>query len=236
MNKTYIMPTIDSLNELLKHELKDLYSAETQLIEALPKMADAAKDEALKKAIRQHLEVTKKQKQRLEQVQELLGEEPAAPQKKGFFANLFSSDEGEEHCKAMEGLVKEGDALLKEDMEPAVMDAAIIAAAQKIEHYEISSYGTARAFALQLQLNKVADLLTQTLKEEYEADDSLTALALSDVNLTAEMPARKPFAKAAPKTAKPKAKSVKKSAPKKAKAAVKKAAPKKSAKKKASKK
>jgi hypothetical protein len=166
-------------------------------------------------------------------VQELLGEQPTQ-QKKGFFANLFSSNEGEEHCKAMEGLVKEGDALLKEDMEPAVMDAAIIAAAQKIEHYEISSYGTARAFALQLQLNKVADLLEQTLKEEYEADDLLTTLALSDVNLTAEMPARKPFAKAAPKTAK-KAKAVKKSTPKKAKAAAKKAAPKKSPKKNTSK-
>jgi ferritin-like metal-binding protein YciE len=228
------MPTIDTLEALLKHELKDLYSAETQIVDALPKMIDAAFNKDLKQGLQQHLTVTKKQKQRLDDIQKLLGEEKAAPEKKGFFANLFSSDEGEEHCKAMEGLIKEGNSLLSEDMNPEVMDAAIIAAAQKIEHYEISSYGTARAFALQLQLSKVADLLQQTLNEEYEADDLLTELALSDVNLEAEMQGeddddnvleqKQPAKKAAPekpasKKAAPK-KAVKKSAaPKKAKAA-----------------
>ena len=229
------MPTIDTLEALLKHELKDLYSAETQIVDALPKMIDAAFNKDLKQGLQQHLTVTKKQKQRLDDIQKLLGEEKAAPEKKGFFANLFSSDEGEEHCKAMEGLIKEGNSLLSEDMNPEVMDAAIIAAAQKIEHYEISSYGTARAFALQLQLSKVADLLQQTLNEEYEVDDLLTELALSDVNLEAEIQGeddddtvleeqKQPAKKAAPKKsaskkAAPK-KAVKKStAPKKAKAA-----------------
>jgi hypothetical protein len=122
----------------------------------------------------------------------------------------------------MEGLVKEANALLKEDMAREVMDAAIIAAAQKVEHYEISSYGTARAYALQLQMDEVADLLEQTLKEEYDADDTLSALALSQVNL-----------KAAPETTEPlyPAEAAQKPAKKTAKAAPKKAAPKKTAKK-----
>jgi ferritin-like metal-binding protein YciE len=222
------MPAIDTLEALLKHELKDLYSAETQIIEALPKMIDAAFNKDLKGALQQHLTVTKKQKQRLDDVQKLLGEEKKAPENKGFFANLFSSNEGEEHCKAMEGLIKEGNSLLAEDMKPEVMDAAIIAAAQKIEHYEISSYGTARAYALQLQFSKVADLLQQTLNEEYEADDLLTELALSDVNLEAELQDEDDDSENASKQNKqPAKKAAKKSAaPKKAKAAKKSSQPK----------
>jgi len=211
------MPTIDTLNALLKHELKDLFSAETQIIEALPGMVEAASSTELKKSLQQHLAVTKEQKKRLEKIQDLLGEEKLAPEKKGFFANLFKSDEGEQHCKAMEGLVKEGNTLLKEDMTPEVMDAAIIAAAQKVEHYEISSYGTARAFALQLQLNKVADLLEQTLNEEYEANDSLTTLALSKVNLQAGTEIQP--SKAAKPAAKKSTDKTPKASPKKAKAA-----------------
>jgi ferritin-like metal-binding protein YciE len=180
------MPTIENLNALLKHELKDLFSAETQIVDALPQMIEAAENSELKKALKDHLEVTKKQRDRLNKIQDLLGEEKIELNNKGFFANLFKSNEGEEHCKAMEGLIKEGEALLNEDMSIEVMDAAIIAAAQKIEHYEISSYGTARAYALQLQLNDVAKLLETTLKEEYDANDSLTALALSKVNLSAD--------------------------------------------------
>jgi ferritin-like metal-binding protein YciE len=183
------MPAIESLEELLKHELKDLFSAETQIIDALPKMIEAASSKDLKTALQDHLEVTKTQRDRLNDIQDLLGEQKIKSSKKGFFANLFNSNEGEEHCKAMEGLIKEGNALLGEDMSEEVMDAAIIAAAQKIEHYEISSYGTARAYALQLQLNDVAKLLETTLNEEYDADDSLTTLALSDVNLEAEISA-----------------------------------------------
>jgi len=211
------MPAIETLEELLKHELKDLYSAETQIIDALPDMIDGAKNADLKKALRDHLKVTKAQKDRLDKIQELLGEEKQAPERKGFFANLFGSNEGEEHCKAMEGLIKEGNALLEEDMDEDVMDAAIIAAAQKIEHYEIASYGTARAYALELKLGDIAKLLEQTLNEEYKADDSLTKLALSKVNIDAENSDDAPVKtvkKAASKTA---GKSAKKSSPKKAK-------------------
>src|SRR6476659_7761812 len=166
------MKTIDTLHELLKHELKDLYSAEAQIIEALPAMIEKASDKRLKKALQEHLTITTKQKARLDKVQEMLSDEKNTQQeeKKGFFANLFKGKEGEEHCKAMEGLVKEGKTLFGEDMTPEVMDAGIIAACQKIEHYEISSYGTAKAYALQLKMNKVAGLLEETLKEEYFAD------------------------------------------------------------------
>lgn len=180
------MPTIDTLHELLKHELKDLYSAEVQIINALPDMIKAADNAELRKALQQHLTVTKTHIQRLQEIQRTLGVENATPETKGFFVKLFKSEEGEEHCKAMEGLIKEGNSLLKEDMSVEVMDAAIIAAAQKIEHYEISSYGTAKAYALQLQLKKVTTLLDATLKEEYEADNSLSKLALSKVNLVGE--------------------------------------------------
>ena len=182
------MKTIDTLHELLKHELKDLYSAEAQIIDALPALIENASDKRLKNALKQHLDVTVKQKARLDKVQEMLSDEKNTQQeeKKGFFANLFKSKEGEEHCKAMEGLVKEGKTLLSEDMTPEVMDAGIIAACQKIEHYEISSYGTAKAYALQLKMNKIAGLLEETLKQEYFADDNLTKLAVGDVNLRAE--------------------------------------------------
>jgi len=216
------MPAIETLESLLRHELKDLFSAETQIIEALPKMIDAATSGDLRNALSEHLDVTKVQRDRLNEIQEILGEEKIETKTKGFFANLFKSNEGEEHCKAMEGLVKEGNALLSEDMSNEVMDAAIIAAVQKVEHYEISSYGTARAYALQLQLNDVAKLLEATLKEEYDANDSLTVLALSQVNLTAE--------NATPESEKPRQKSGQKAAKK---AAPKKAAPKKAAAKKA---
>ena len=230
------MPAIETLEELLKHELKDLYSAETQIIDALPKMIEAAGSKDLKKALQQHLTVTKTQKKRLDDIQKLLGEEKTAPENKGFFANLFRSNEGEEHCKAMEGLIKEGNTLLSEDMNPEVMDAAIIAAAQKIEHYEISSYGTARAYALQLRLNKVAGLLEATLKEEYEANDSLTELALSKVNLDAE-PQSKNILKADKKTsAGTGTKKATKAAPSKNAKAVKKSSGSKAAKRKAVKK
>jgi ferritin-like metal-binding protein YciE len=180
------MEKINDLHELLKHELKDLYSAETQLVEALPKMVEAATEPKLKKAFRDHLSVTKEHKKRLDKIQELLGEEPVGPERKGFFAKLFTSEEGDTHCKAMEGLIKEANSLMSEDMTPQVMDAALIAAAQKVEHYEISSYGTARAYALQLNMPDVAQLLKSTLDEEYFADDSLTKLALNGINEDAE--------------------------------------------------
>jgi ferritin-like metal-binding protein YciE len=180
------MEKINDLRKLLKHELDDLYSAETQLIDALPEMVKSATDNELKAAISGHLKVTKTQKERLVKIRRLLNDGDEEPKEaRGFFASLFMSKEGEEHCKAMEGLIKEADTLMKEDMTSEVKDAAIIAAAQKIEHYEISSYGTAKAYAMQLGLKQVAQLLNTTLDEEYAADDSLTLLAVGRINLEA---------------------------------------------------
>jgi len=155
------------LGDLYKEELKDLYSAESQLVAALPKMAKAASSPELKKAFEAHLEETKVQIQRLEQV----------------FEEIEGSPRGKK-CKAMAGLVEEGSELIKEkaDFEPAVLDAALIGAAQRIEHYEIAAYGTVRTFAQQLGYPKAANLLQQTLDEESATDEKLTALALSGIN------------------------------------------------------
>ncbi|HET9824384.1 MAG TPA: ferritin-like domain-containing protein [Chitinophagaceae bacterium] len=171
------MENMNQLRDLLKHEIKDLYSAEEQIIEALPKMIEKANNKNLKKTLQDHLEVTEKQKGRLDDVLEALDEE-----KEEEGEGVFGLFKGEQKCLAMEGLIKEGEKLLKEDMSPEVLDAAIIAAAQKIEHYEISSYGTARAYAQELNLSEVEDLLKETLDEEYEADDLLTRLAQGRVN------------------------------------------------------
>ncbi|MEJ7625641.1 MAG: DUF892 family protein [Ferruginibacter sp.] len=181
------MDQITDLRELLKHELKDLYSAETQIIEGLPKMIETARNPQLKKALSDHLKVTKDQKARLDKIEEVLNiTNEKEDEKAGFFANLFKSKEGEQHCKAMEGLIKEANSLMSEDMSIEVMDAALIAAAQKIEHYEIGSYGTARAYAEQMGMTEVEKLLRLTLDEEYFADDSLTKLAIEKVNIKAE--------------------------------------------------
>lgn len=167
------------LRDLLQHEIDDLYSAEEQIIEALPKMIEKATNPALRQALNQHLQVTKGQKERLDKVKKLLESTEKEP---GFLEKIFGSAK----CKGTEGLIKEGEKIMGEKMDNKVKDAAIIAAAQKIEHYEICGYGTARAYAMQLGLSEVENLLTATLNEEYEADDSLTALAFFDVNLQAE--------------------------------------------------
>jgi len=182
------METMINLNDLLKHEIMDLYSAEEQIIEALPGMIEKAKNPELKKGLQEHLGVTKKQKDRLDNVKELLGEDEThgeeGGEKKGFFSRLFGG--GGEKCKGMEGLIKEGEKIMKADITDEALDAAIIASAQKIEHYEICGYGTARAFARELQLTEVERLLTQTLNEEYTSDDMLTELAVRKLNLKAE--------------------------------------------------
>ena len=221
------MATLLSLRDLLQHEIDDLYSAEEQIIAALPKMIEKASDRELKKALSDHLKITRAQKDRLDKVKAALGEK--SEETKGFFQKLFGSTT---KCKGTEGLIEEGEKMMSEDMDPTVMDAAIIASAQKIEHYEISGYGTARAYARELGLTNVQKLLEATLAEEYEADDSLTVLALNKVNVEADkgnprkqnngmMPAAR---KSAPSRA------AKKSSP--AKSAPKKAAKKKAAKKK----
>lgn len=181
------MESMNQLKDLLKHELNDLYSAEEQILEALPEMIEKAKDSQLKKTLREHLKVTETQKKRLDQVLKKLGdgsEEESANRKKsnGFLSGLFS---GKQVCKGVEGLIKEGQKVMSEDMEPDVMDAAIIAATQKIEHYEIAAYGTVRAWAEQIGLRDVEKLLKTTLEEEYEADTLLNELALGRLNIEA---------------------------------------------------
>lgn len=157
---------LENLENLLIHELRDLYSAESQLIRALPKMAKAASSEALKAAIEEHLEVTQRQKERLDKV----------------FEKTDTSTRGPK-CKAMEGLIEEGQEIMSEDGDEATKDAAMIAGAQRIEHYEIAGYGAARAFAEILGKNDVAKLLQETLDEEKEADQKLNDLAMSEINL-----------------------------------------------------
>ncbi len=174
------MEPLLNLRDLLQHEVEDLYSAEEQIIEALPKMVEKATDKELKKALSDHLAVTRNQKDRLDKIKKLMGTENGA--QKGFLARMFGNGT---KCKGTEGLITEGEKMMGEKMDTAVMDAAIIASAQKIEHYEISGYGTARAWAAELGMTEVAQLLETTLNEEYGADDSLTALALRKVNLNA---------------------------------------------------
>lgn len=173
--ETQIMK-MNSLSNLLAHEIVDLYSAEEQIIKALPKMIEKAENQGLKKALKEHLNVTEQQQKRLEKVHKILQQQDG------------SSEEelGDTTCLGMKGLIEEGKKAMEEDMDPDVMDAAIIASAQKIEHYEISGYGTACAFARELGLNDVEKLLQQTLDEEYQADDLLTSLAVGSINDEAE--------------------------------------------------
>lgn len=167
---------MNSLSNLLAHEIVDLYSAEEQIIEALPKMVEKAQNQDLKKALNQHLKVTEQQRKRLEKIHKLLQQEDGSSEE----------EPGDSECMGMKGLIEEGEKAMEEEMEPDVMDAAIIASCQKIEHYEISGYGTACAFARELGFTEVEKLLQQTLDEEYQADDLLTDLAVGHVNDEAE--------------------------------------------------
>ena len=156
---------LNSLRDVLNESIRDLYSAETQLIKAMPKMAKAASTPELKQAFVKHLEETKEQAVRLEKVCELLGVKP-----KG------------KVCKAMQGLVEEGAEVIAEKGEPHAIDAALIEAAQKVEHYEIAGYGTCIAFATVLGEDDVVAILRQTLEEEKTTDHNLTAIAENFVN------------------------------------------------------
>jgi ferritin-like metal-binding protein YciE len=158
----------NSLHELYLEELKDLYDAENQIIKALPKMVDAASSEELQNALTEHLEVTRGQAKRLEQIFQNMGEKLKA-----------------EKCKGMEGLIKEGSDIVSEDMNEDVKDAAIISAAQRIEHYEMAGYGTVRTWANLLGESEAEELLQQTLDEEKEADEKLNELA-EEINVQAE--------------------------------------------------
>lgn len=154
-------------NELLVHEIEDLYDAEQQLVKALPKLAKGAANPELKQAFESHLAETEIQVQRLEQV-----------------AKLLKKKLGEMTCEGMKGLIKEGDGILKEKAgEPEIIDAALIGAAQKVEHYEMVAYESAIHLAEQLGLDEVADLLQQTLTEEIAASDKLSELSGEDEEL-----------------------------------------------------
>lgn len=151
---------IESLRELYVDQLKDLYNAEQQLIKALPKMAKASTSEDLRAAFEDHLGQTRQHAQRIETIFEQMGEKATG-----------------KTCKAMEGLVKEGSEVMEEDMEDGIKDAAIIAAAQRVEHYEIAGYGCVKAYATRLGDEKAASLLEQTLQEEKQADELLNGIA-----------------------------------------------------------
>jgi ferritin-like metal-binding protein YciE len=148
------------LRELYVDELKDIYSAETQLVKALPKMAKAAVSAELRNGFEQHLEQTREHVSRLEQIFEDLDETPTG-----------------KHCKGMEGLIKEGGEAAEEDYERDAKDAALIGAAQRVEHYEIAAYGTVRAMAEKLGESKAVNLLSQTLQEEKDTDVKLSKVA-----------------------------------------------------------
>jgi ferritin-like metal-binding protein YciE len=163
---------LDSLENLFLHEIKDLLSAEKQLIKALPKMAKGASNPSLKSAIEAHLEQTKGHVARLERIFDILGKTGRA-----------------EHCKAMEGLIAEGADLLEEDGAEMVKDAALIGAAQRVEHYEIAAYGTTRTLAEIIGQKEAVELLQQTLDEEKETDAKLTELARNEINVGAEQSA-----------------------------------------------
>ncbi|MFL6293486.1 MAG: ferritin-like domain-containing protein [Thermoanaerobaculia bacterium] len=156
---------LESLKDLYLEQLKDLYSAETQLVEALPKMAEGATSPDLRRGFTEHLRQTEEHVRRLERIFSDLGENP-----KGHT------------CEGMKGLIKEGDEMMKMRGEASVLDAGLIACAQRVEHYEIAGYGTVRTYAELLGKNDHVSLLERTLQEEEETDERLTELAESHVN------------------------------------------------------
>lgn len=158
----------ENLQDLYVEQLKDLHSAETQILQALPKMISKTSHPDLKNALQEHQKITEKQVERLDTIFSELGERP-----------------GGHKCKGMEGLIEEGEEALKDFKDADVLDAAIIASAQRVEHYEMAGYGTVRSMANMLGFDKQADLLQETLNEEGEADHKLTGLAERVVNIDA---------------------------------------------------
>jgi ferritin-like metal-binding protein YciE len=150
---------LQTLRDLFEHEISDLYSAETQLVTALPKMAQAASNDELRNAFEQHLQETRDHVSRLDDIRGQIGSSMS------------------EECKGMRGLIQEGEEIVSAIGDPAVKDAALISAAQRVEHYEIAAYGTARTLADELDLGDAKDVLDQTLDEESNADKLLTKIA-----------------------------------------------------------
>jgi len=160
---------LQSLDDLFFEQVRDMYDAEKQLVKALPKMAKASNSEELRSAFEEHLEETKGHVERLEQVFELLGKKARG-----------------KSCDAMKGLIEEGAEMIEADAEPMVLDAGLIAAAQRVEHYEMAGYGCLHTWARQLNNHDIAELLEQTLREEKEADQKLTHIAEGMVNVAAQ--------------------------------------------------
>lgn len=156
---------IESLQDLYVEELRDIYSAEHQIMKALPQLAAGANNPELRAAFEEHLQVTREQVRRLDSI----------------FTELDQKATGKK-CKGMQGLIEEGREVLEEDADPDVRDAALIASAQRVEHYEIAAYGTVRNYARQLGLTSQVDLLQRTLDEEGETDKRLTSLAEKGIN------------------------------------------------------
>jgi ferritin-like metal-binding protein YciE len=159
---------LENLEQLFLQELRDLYDAENQITEALPKMIEAAHYSQLKSALQEHLSVTQQQVQRLDQIFDILGEDASG-----------------QTCKGMKGVIKEGDEIISQGGDSATVDAGIISAAQRVEHYEMAGYGTVRTYAELLGQQQIATLLQQTLDEERGADETLTEIARS-VNIEAK--------------------------------------------------
>ena len=175
-NKLQIMK-LDSLRTLWIEEMRDLYNAENQLVKALPKMAKKASNPELREAFENHLEETRNHVERLEEIFSRLGKKPSG-----------------KTCKAMKGLIEEGSEMMQEDGIKSVIDAGIIAAAQRVEHYEIAGYGVVRTFAAILGEDEAEELLQETLDEEGAADETLTEIAEGIVNEEAEEPEEKELA------------------------------------------
>jgi ferritin-like metal-binding protein YciE len=160
--------SINNLQELFVEQLRDLYDGENQIIETLPKLIDKANSPELKRALQEHLDITHQQKSRLEQIFNSLGQKASG-----------------ETCKGMRGIISEGDSLISDAEDPAVLDASIIAAAQRVEHYEMAGYGTVRTYAQQLGKQSFATVLEQILQEEKDADLKLSDIA-SSINIEAK--------------------------------------------------
>jgi ferritin-like metal-binding protein YciE len=157
---------MNSLHDLFVDELHDIYDAEQQLINALPKMAEAAHNQDLKRGFQDHLKVTRQQAQRIEQIFSQIGQRPNGKK-----------------CEGMQGILKEGEKIIKQmDSDPNVKDASLIAAAQKAEHYEIAGYGTLRTYAEQLGMGEAARMLDTSLEEESRTDEQLTNIAVDHIN------------------------------------------------------
>ncbi len=160
--------SINNLQDLFIEQIRDLYDGEDQIIDTLPKLIDKANSPELKSALQEHLEITRRQKERLEQIFNSLGQKASG-----------------ETCKGMKGIISEGDSLISDAEDPAVLDASIIAAAQRVEHYEMAGYGTVRTYAQQLGKQSFATMLEQILQEEKDADLKLSEIA-SSINIEAK--------------------------------------------------